>query len=57
MIETSEKSLNEANRQLAMLEDVMIEEDHEVPPWLIAARQAVKNELQYRRRRDGEEDG
>jgi hypothetical protein len=35
------KSLDEADRQLAMLEDVMLEEAGCVSPWVRAARTAV----------------
>lgn len=37
------KSLREADRQLAMLEDVCIDESGDVPAWLVAARRAVEH--------------
>lgn len=57
MIGPTEKSLQRADSRLAMLEDVMIEDEGIVDPWVIAARKAVKNELRCRRRQtDGETD-
>jgi hypothetical protein len=40
------KSLEEAQRQLAMLEDVCIDEAGEVPAWVRAARTAVSHARQ-----------
>jgi len=40
------KSLEEANRQLAMLEDACIDEAGEVPAWVRAARTAVSHARQ-----------
>jgi len=41
-----EASLREADRQLAFLEDVCLEEEESVPPWVIAARRCVTQGLE-----------
>jgi len=44
----ADSSLREADRQLGFLADVCLDEDGDVPAWVVAARQAV----QQARRRD-----
>jgi len=39
-------SLEEAHRQLALLADIHQEEEGDVPPWVIAAKYAVRSELE-----------
>jgi hypothetical protein len=45
-LRVSPKALDEADAQLAMLEDAMIEESGHVPPWVRAARMAVQHARQ-----------
>jgi len=42
----SREALEEAARRLRALEDVCLEEDEAVPPWLIAARRSVTGKLE-----------
>lgn len=39
------RSLREARRRLVHLEEVCLEDEGDVPPWLIAANYAVKMQL------------
>lgn len=38
----SDQSLREAERMLTAFEDIAVEEGHDVPPWMLAAREAVQ---------------
>lgn len=40
-----ETSLSKADQHLGWLEDVMIEEEGDVSPWVIAARTAVREKI------------
>jgi len=50
-LETSAASLEEADRQLALLADVMLDEEDDVAAWVVAARRAVT----YARHEDDDE--
>lgn len=49
----STRSLKEARRRLNHLEEVVLEEEGDVPAWIIAASHAVDRQLQEMERDDG----
>lgn len=49
----SDEALLEADRRLVHLEDVCLEADGSIPPWVVAARAAVQQQLRESHAIDG----